>query len=207
MKVYQAIGVVSHTMSAQGISKARNNTAQGYKFRGIDDVLNALSSALVAAGLVILPRVVERNVVERTTSKGGAIFYVTCKVEFDLVATEDGSRHTVCTYGEAMDSADKATNKAMSAAYKYLALLVFCIPTEASADTDADFSTHEIAPGMSASNITDWQTFIADSDSPEQVAERTSEAWKAATEVKDRDAYAAFSASKKRRLAQLEMPA
>lgn len=145
MKVYQAIGAVSRAMSAQGISKGRNNAQQGYKFRGIDDVLNTLSAALVDAGLVILPRCVDRNVVERATAKGGVLFYVTCKVEFDLVSTEDGSKHTVCTYGEAMDSADKATNKAMSAAYKYLALLVFCIPTEATADNDADFSTHEVA--------------------------------------------------------------
>jgi hypothetical protein len=148
--VYKAIGAVSQDLSAQGISKARNNAAQGYKFRGIDDVLNALSGALVKAGLVILPRCTEREVVERTTGNGKALFYVTCKVEFDLVSTEDGSKHTVCTYGEAMDSADKATNKAMSAAYKYLALLVFCIPTEASPETDADFSTHEIAQKKTA---------------------------------------------------------
>ena len=146
MKVYQAIGAVSAAMSHQGISKSRLNTqGAGYKFRGIDDVLNALSGALVTAGLVILPRCTERVIVERTTKAGGAMFNVTCRVEFDLVSTEDGSTHTVATYGEAMDSADKATNKAMSAAYKYLALLVFCIPTEATADTDADFSTHEVA--------------------------------------------------------------
>ena len=152
MKVYQAIGAVSHELSAQGISKGRNNAQQGYKFRGIDDVLNALSGALVKAGLVILPRCTDREVVERQTAKGGAIFNVTCRVEFDLVSTEDGSTHTVCTYGEAMDSADKATNKAMSAAYKYLALLVFCIPTEASPETDADFSTHEVAPRKPATD-------------------------------------------------------
>ena len=147
MKVYQAIGAVSQALSAQGISKSRtNNQGAGYKFRGIDDVLNALSSALVASGLVILPRCTERVVEERATKAGGAMFNVTCRVEFDLVSTEDGSKHTVCTYGEAMDSADKATNKAMSAAYKYLALLVFCIPTEATAENDADFSTHEIKP-------------------------------------------------------------
>ena len=145
MKVYQAISAVSAAMSKEGIAKTRNNQAQGYKFRGIDDVLNALSAALVDAGLVILPRCVERIVVERQTAKGGAIFNITCHVEFDLVSTEDGSKHTVSTYGEAMDSADKATNKALSAAYKYLALLMFCIPTEASADTDADFSTHEVS--------------------------------------------------------------
>lgn len=152
MKVYKAIGAVSAALSQQGISKGRKNTQQGYNFRGIDDVLNALSTALVEAGLVILPRCVERETVERATAKGGALFYVTCKVEFDLVCTEDGSKHTVCTYGEAMDSADKATNKAMSAAYKYLALLVFCIPTEATADNDADFSTHEVAKSTNPAN-------------------------------------------------------
>lgn len=147
MKVYQAIKNVAAAMSHDGISKARKNTQQGYNFRGIDDVLNALSSALVEAGLLILPRVINRTVTERETKNGGALFYVTVQVEFDLVSAEDGSKHTVATYGEAMDSADKATNKAMSAAYKYLALLTFCIPTEASPDTDADFTTHDVKGG------------------------------------------------------------
>ena len=146
MKVYQAIGAVSRALSKDGIGKGRTNSQQGYKFRGIDDILKSLSAALVDAGLVILPRCTHREVVERTTAKGGALFNVTCAVEFDLVSVEDGSKHTVCTYGEAMDSADKATNKAMSAAYKYLALLVFCIPTETTPDTDADFTTHEVKP-------------------------------------------------------------
>jgi hypothetical protein len=152
MKVYQAIKNVSAAMSHDGISKARKNNQQGYNFRGIDDVLNALSSALIEAGLVILPRVTERSVTERETKSGGALFYVTVRVEFDLVAAEDGSKHTVVTYGEAMDSADKATNKAMSAAYKYLALLTFCIPTEAS--PDADETTHEIAGNTPAAFAT-----------------------------------------------------
>jgi hypothetical protein len=146
MKVYEAIAKVAAAMSHEGISKARKNTQQGYNFRGIDDVLNALSAALSAAGLVILPRVTAREQVERTSAKGGALFYTTVCVEFDLVAVEDGSKHTVTTYGEAMDSADKATNKAMSAAYKYLALLTFCIPTEATPENDADFTTHEVKP-------------------------------------------------------------
>ncbi len=64
-------------------------------------------------------------------------------VEFDFVAAEDGSKHTVITVGEAMDSGDKASNKAMSAAYKYAAFQAFCIPTEG--DNDADSQTHEVA--------------------------------------------------------------
>ena len=74
MIVYKAIGAVSAAMSHSGISKGRKNQQQGYNFRGIDDVLNALSTALVDAGLVILPRCVERIVVERETKSGGALF-------------------------------------------------------------------------------------------------------------------------------------
>ena len=92
MKVYQAIKAVSAVMCQGGISKGHRNQQQGYNFRGIDDVLNALSSALVEAELLILPRVISREVVERTTAKGGAIFYVTVEVEFDLVSAEDGDK-------------------------------------------------------------------------------------------------------------------
>ena len=70
------------------------------------------------------------------------MFYVTVEVEFDFVCSEDGSTHTVKTFGEAMDRSDKATNKAMSAAYKYAAFQAFAIPTEG--DNDADSDTPEV---------------------------------------------------------------
>jgi hypothetical protein len=148
VKVYQAINAVQAALSKEGIAKDRNNAAQGYKFRGIDEVYNALSPLLAKNGLCILPRCTERVCVERTNAKGTALFYVTVRAEFDFVASEDGSRHTVTTYGEAMDSGDKATNKAMSAAYKYAAMQAFSIPTEG--DNDADASTHEVAASRPA---------------------------------------------------------
>lgn len=141
--VYTAISDVMREMAKTGISKDRKNEAQGFKFRGIDDVLNALARVLSDAGLCILPRVISRQVVERTNQRGNALFYVTLEVEFDLVSTLDGSLHTVRTVGEAMDSGDKATNKAMSAAYKYMAIQTFAIPTEG--DNDADATTHVVA--------------------------------------------------------------
>lgn len=143
MKVYQVIANVAKDMSTQGISKGRENKQQGFKFRGIDDVFNALAPSLVRHGLVILPRMVSRTVTERQNKSGGALFYVIVEAEFDFVAAEDGSKHTIRTFGEAMDSGDKATNKAMSAAYKYAAFQAFCIPTEG--DNDADATTHEVA--------------------------------------------------------------
>lgn len=143
MKVYQAINAVQGALAKTGITKARRNTqGSGYNFRGIDDVYNAIAPLLSTHGLCILPRVLARQCEERTSKNGGALFYVTVEAEFDFVSAEDGSKHTVRTFGEAMDSGDKATNKAMSAAYKYAAFQAFSIPTES--DNDADAHSHEV---------------------------------------------------------------
>lgn len=145
MSVYQAINRVQSELASVGISKDRTNTqGQGYKFRGIDDVYNTLSRLLATHGLCILPRMLSRTCDERQSKSGGALFYVTVEAEFDFVSAADGSKHTVKTFGEAMDSGDKATNKAMSAAYKYAAFQAFAIPTQG--DNDADAHTHEVAP-------------------------------------------------------------
>lgn len=199
--IYKAINAVQAALAQEGIGKDRKNDQQGYKFRGIDDVYNALAPLLARHGLCILPRCTERICVERTNAKGTALFYVTVCAEFDFVASEDGSKHTVTTYGEAMDSGDKATNKAMSAAYKYAAMQAFSIPTEG--DNDADAHAHEVASGMAPKFVADWQCFISEAGDMDDLNRRTAEAHAAAQEVKDRDAYAAFSASKKKRAAQL----
>lgn len=144
MEVYKAINAVQQALCKTGITKGRKNQQQGYSFRGIDDVFNALSPLLGESGLCILPRMLTRSCEERQTAKGGVLFYVTVEAEFDFVAVSDGSKHTVRTFGEAMDSGDKATNKAMSAAYKYAAFQAFAIPTEG--DNDADSTTHQVEP-------------------------------------------------------------
>lgn len=145
-KVYAAISGVACALAEQGIRKERKQGSQvNYAFRGIDDIYNALAPELVKNKLLILPRYTERTCVERTSKNGGALFYVTVRGDFDFVSTEDGSTHTVTTYGEAMDSGDKATNKAMSIAYKYAAFQAFCIPTEETA-IDADAQMHQVSP-------------------------------------------------------------
>jgi hypothetical protein len=149
MKVYKAINNVQADLSVLGITKDRRNMqGSGYNFRGIDDVYNTIAPLLAKHSLCILPRVLSRECVERVSQKGGALFYVTVDAEFDFVSAEDGSKHTVKTFGEAMDSGDKATNKAMSAAYKYACFQAFSIPTES--DNDADAHTHTPAPKVSA---------------------------------------------------------
>lgn len=141
--VLQAIRDVMADLSREGIAKGRSNTQQGYKFRGIDDVYNALAPVLAKHALVITPRVLSRQKEVVATAKGGTLFYVTVDMEFELASAVDGSAKVARMFGEAMDSGDKATNKAMSAAYKYMAMQEFCIPTEG--DNDADATTHTLA--------------------------------------------------------------
>lgn len=143
-KVYSAICAVMHDIGQTGIAKGRKNTQQGYSFRGIDDVYNELNALLSKHNLVMLPRVDSSEQVERKSNNGGALFYTRITIDFKLVSAEDGSSDTIRTVGEAMDSGDKSSNKAQSAAYKYAAMMVFCIPTEG--DNDADAQTHTVAP-------------------------------------------------------------
>lgn len=142
MSVYKSICAVQAELAKTGISKDSTNTFDNYQFRGIDAVYNALSPLLAKHGLCILPRILSRASEERVSKKGDPVFYVTVEAEFDFVCAEDGSKHTIKTFGEAMDRGDKATNKAMSAAYKYAAFQAFAIPTEG--DNDADATTHDI---------------------------------------------------------------
>jgi hypothetical protein len=147
--VYQAIAAVMEDVGREGIAKGRRNEMQKYNFRGIDDVYNALAPILARHRLIIVPRVLTRDKTEQASKNGGVLFYVVVHVEFDIICSVDGSRITAATYGEAMDSADKATNKAMSAAYKYMAMQTFCIPTEG--DNDADAHHHEVRPNAARS--------------------------------------------------------
>lgn len=149
MKVYQSINAIQAALSKIGITKdGRNNQGAGYNFRGIDQVYNTLSPLLAEHGLCILPRVVKAEQTERQSAKGSVLIYSYVTMEFDLVSSEDGSKHTICTVGEAFDSGDKSMNKAMSAAYKYAAFQAFAIPTEG--DNDADSHTHQVAPRIPA---------------------------------------------------------
>lgn len=140
--VYVAIQQVQGMLAVEGIGKDSRNEQQKFNFRGIDAVYNELAKFLPRAGLTILPRVTHMERAERESNNGKALFSVFLTVEYDLVSSVDGTKHTVCVIGEAMDSGDKATNKAMSAAYKYMCFQAFCIPTEG--DNDADATTHEV---------------------------------------------------------------
>ena len=118
------------------IGKDRKNQQQGFAYRGIDDVMNELHAALTKNKVFVVPEVLNE---ERSTGKTrscGDLFYTRLKIRFTFY-TDDGSSVSAVVIGEAMDSGDKASNKALSIGLKYAMLQVFCIPTEDEKDPDA----------------------------------------------------------------------
>lgn len=135
MNIFESINAVMKDCGY--IAKSEKNPQQGYKFRGIDAVMNALNPALIKNKVFVVPEVLEQTREERHTAKGGLLIYSIVKVRYTFFA-EDGSSVQACVIGEGMDSGDKATNKAMSAAFKYACFQTFCIPTEEMKDSEDD---------------------------------------------------------------------
>ncbi len=135
MNIYEAISQCMEEIGAVG--KNAVNKQQGFKYRGIDAVMNAINPALVKNHVFIVPEVLEQQRQERVTNKGGTLIYSICKIKYTFYA-EDGSSIEAITVGEGMDSGDKATNKAMAIAFKYACFQVFCIPTEEMKDPDGE---------------------------------------------------------------------
>lgn len=133
--IYALIAKVMDEVGA--IGKNRANEAQRYRFRGIDDVYNALHPAMVKHGVVCEPYVEDHKSETYKTAKGSEMYRVIVTMRVRFMAP-DGSAIEARAVGEGSDSGDKATNKAMAAAMKYACLMTFVIPTEEQKDSEYD---------------------------------------------------------------------
>lgn len=125
--IYAAICGVMEDVGAVG--KGDYNKQQGFKYRGIDAVMNALNPAMIKHKIFCTPEVLEQTREERETKNGANLIYSVCRMRYRFYTT-DGSSVEAVVVGEGMDSGDKATNKAMAVAFKYACFQTFCIPTE-----------------------------------------------------------------------------
>lgn len=137
--IYKKISLIMGELEAVG--KNQTNTVQRFKFRGVDDVTNAVSKLMAKHGVFAVPTVLEERAEERQSKGGGVLIYRILKIRYDFFA-EDGSSVPATVIGEGMDSGDKAANKAMSVGYKYALVQVFCIATEDTPDPDRE--SHEV---------------------------------------------------------------
>lgn len=139
-KIYSQMSKVMAEIGS--VSKDQKNAQQGFKFRGIDQFVNALYPALTKHGVFMTPRCTSQSqeikTVIRSSGKEGVDKHVTIMMEYDFFA-DDGSKVTVGPVpAEGLDSGDKATNKALSAALKYALIQTFSIPTEDMTDGDSE---------------------------------------------------------------------
>ncbi len=138
--IYKKMSDVMKDIKA--ITKDQKNTAQGFKFRGIDQFVNALYPALTKHGVFMVPSCDreehELKEVTRSSGKPGIDKHVTLMMSYTFIA-EDGSWVKAGPIpAEGLDSGDKATNKALSAALKYALIQTFSVPTEDMAEADLD---------------------------------------------------------------------
>jgi hypothetical protein len=201
-KVYEGIVKASKLLAEKGIEKDKKNVQQNYVFRGIDDVHNAMSPALTEANLCIIPRLLSSETKEGKTGTGKPVFTVKVSVAYDIVSSEDGSMHTAVVGGEAMDMQDKATNKAMSMAYKYMAIQTFSIPTKGL--DDADGQNIGLVSGMDESALCDWLAKIEQASTMDELKASYTTAYGVANTAKDSAAMSAILQAKNARKKALE---
>lgn len=151
VKPGQIFGLIQKAMQKVGaIGKDSVNKQQGFKYRGIDAVYNALNPVMAELGLFICPEVIDHKREERRTmkeyngqQKESVLLYSILTIRYTIFAP-DGSFISCTVIGEGMDSGDKASNKAMSVAMKYAMFQLLMIPTEEMVDPDAE--THNVFP-------------------------------------------------------------
>lgn len=157
------------------VTKSQTNTSQGFKFRGVDNFVNALHPALVKHGVFMTPRTTsytqELKDVTRSNGKPGVDKHVSIMVEYDFYA-EDGSKVTVGPIAaEGLDSGDKATNKALSAALKYALIQTFSVPTEDM--EEADRTSPEIGSRLTTTSAVNTPETSQPAASSNGVAKKT----------------------------------
>jgi ERF superfamily len=139
--VATALARVASEVGAVG--KASRNTQQGFNFRGIDDVLNAVGPVLHKHGVVVVPEV--QNIALETVEVGQKrtpMRSAVLTIRFRFVGPA-GDHVDATVVGEAMDSGDKALSKAQSVGLRIALLQVLTLPTH---EPEPDKQIYERSP-------------------------------------------------------------
>lgn len=186
MTIHKALIDAMREIAATGIAKTLKASLGGatVNYRGIEAAMNEMSPILIKCGITVTPSYSDLVLFERAKAEGKATRFATVKGTFTFAAA-DGSFVKCETYGEAMDSGDKAVVKAQSVSFRTALFQQFVVPFMAM-DPEEDGDGDE----------TDWRQEYAD-----KVAEaETEDALKAVSKeavalfnkARDRDGYAKF---------------
>lgn len=154
--VYAAFVAAMQEIGAVG-KDSRNE--QGWMFRGIDAVMNAVGPAFRKHGLFLLPEVLDHNLVATPRERKSPVISATVKVRYSVVHS-DGSSFSGVAPGEGNDFSDKATAKAMSVALRTFLIQSLVLPTD---EEDPDAVSIERGVPPQAARVTipdDWQDWV-----------------------------------------------
>jgi hypothetical protein len=148
--IYEALALVMADVDHVA-KRERNTQGRGYNFRGIDAVVNAVGPVLRAHKVIVAPDVREYHYGEILSGKERTpMGHARVVVAYTFYGPEGDS--LVCSAaGEAFDSGDKATAKAMSVAFRTALLQALTLPTD---EPDPDLSTYERAPHQASTPLT-----------------------------------------------------
>jgi len=135
--IFEALGAVME--GVQSVGKKDRNNQQGYDFRGIDAVVNAVGPHLRKHGVIVVPAKSEARYRDVQTSTGKPSRECTVTVTYRFFGP--AGDHIDCEVpGESMDFGDKGAPKAMSVAFRVALLQALCIPTH---DPEPDAQSYE----------------------------------------------------------------
>lgn len=150
-KIFESICAIKATVDVVGKSKTFSGGSFSYNYRGIEDLINALSPLLANYQVFIMPTVLETVRNHSEMEKGKDKFITMLKVSYRFYAV-DGSFVECTVVGEGIDNGDKSSSKAMSAAYKKALEQVFAIPTVDINDSDAQRPQAQTKPNYPQQN-------------------------------------------------------
>ena len=137
------------------VGKDSENKQQHFKYRGVDAVVNAAADALDKHGVITAPLL---QSIEYGTVQVGQARTVMGHVKVQVIYRfygPAGDHFDAHVPGEAMDSGDKATPKAMSVAYRIALIQALNLPT---GDPAPDSQTYERSPASGAGSAFDNAT-------------------------------------------------
>lgn len=141
MEIYKALSAVMADIGPVGKDQKAEFGATKYKYRGIDDLINAANPALTKHGVIVAPKVLDLIREDRQSAKGQPMIFTVITMQYTFYA-KDGSFIEISVVGEGADNGDKGANKAMTGAYKYALGQALAIATDM---VDSETDNPEVA--------------------------------------------------------------
>lgn len=131
LNIFQRLNEVRKRVSYLQKDKQVGSGGWGYKAITHDAVTAAVREHLIEFGVLVVPNLIEGNVIltGTQTGKGIPIIRYEALYEVNFVASDTGDALVMKVAAHALDEGDKAPGKALSYATKYAMLKLFSIET------------------------------------------------------------------------------